>query len=116
MKAIATGKPGEIDRKIAELTGLRAMRGRPVETSHGDARPDGPIIDGLAGKACAPQASGDRTADGRARVPRPEASCRPAYRASAMAGDSDATSTAASTPLSTSRRRPSTGSGARAAA
>ncbi|MDP3262722.1 MAG: Cu(I)-responsive transcriptional regulator [Tabrizicola sp.] len=51
VKAIATEKLGEIDRKIVELTGLRQMLGRLVETCHGDARPDCPIIDGLSGKS-----------------------------------------------------------------
>ena len=50
VKAIATEKLGEIDRKIAELTGLREMLGHLVENCHGDARPDCPIIDGLSGK------------------------------------------------------------------
>ncbi len=50
VKAIATEKLGEIDRKIAELTGLREMLGHLVETCHGDARPECPIIDGLSGK------------------------------------------------------------------
>ena len=51
VKAIATEKLGEIDRKIAELTGLREMLGHLVENCHGDARPDCPIIDGLSGRA-----------------------------------------------------------------
>lgn len=51
VKAIATEKLGEIDRKIAELTGLRSMLGHLVENCHGDARPDCPIIDGLSGKS-----------------------------------------------------------------
>lgn len=50
VKAIATEKLGEIDRKIAELTGLREMLGHLVKNCHGDARPDCPIIDGLSGK------------------------------------------------------------------
>lgn len=50
VKAIATEKLGEIDRKIAELTGLREMLGHLVETCNGDARPDCPIIDGLSGR------------------------------------------------------------------
>jgi MerR family transcriptional regulator, copper efflux regulator len=50
VKAIATEKLGEIDSKIAELTGLRAMLGHLVENCHGDARPECPIIDGLSGK------------------------------------------------------------------
>ena len=48
VKAIATEKLGEIDRKIAELTGLREMLGHLVENCHGDARPDCPIIEGFA--------------------------------------------------------------------
>ncbi|RDW14256.1 Cu(I)-responsive transcriptional regulator [Paracoccus thiocyanatus] len=51
VKAIATEKLGEIDRKIAELAGLREMLGHLVETCHGDARPECPIIDGLSGKS-----------------------------------------------------------------
>ncbi|MFB2531926.1 Cu(I)-responsive transcriptional regulator [Paracoccus sp. p3-h83] len=50
VKAIATEKLGEIDRKIAELTGLREMLGHLVENCHGDARPECSIIDGLSGK------------------------------------------------------------------
>lgn len=51
VKAIATEKLGEIDRKIAELTGLRKMLGHLVANCHGDARPDCPIIDGLSGRS-----------------------------------------------------------------
>lgn len=54
VKAIAIEKLGEIDRKIAELTGLRELLGHLVENCHGDARPDCPIIDGLSGKPCTP--------------------------------------------------------------
>lgn len=51
VKAIASEKLGEIDRKIAELNGLRQMLGNLVENCHGDARPECPIIDGLSGKS-----------------------------------------------------------------
>lgn len=50
VKAIATEKLSEIDRKIEELTGLRLMLGHLVDNCHGDARPDCPIIDGLSGR------------------------------------------------------------------
>jgi MerR family transcriptional regulator, copper efflux regulator len=51
VKAIAIGKLGEIDRKIAKLAGLRRILGHLVENCHGDARPECPIIDGLSGKS-----------------------------------------------------------------
>ncbi len=50
VKAIATEKLAEIDRKIAELTSLRKMLGHLVANCHGDQRPECPIIDGLAGR------------------------------------------------------------------
>lgn len=51
VKAIAAAKLGEIERKIAELQGLRDMLKHLVVNCHGDHRPDCPIIDGLSGKA-----------------------------------------------------------------
>lgn len=51
VKAIASEKLEEIDRKIAALTGLRATLGHFVATCHGDDRPECPIIDDLAGEA-----------------------------------------------------------------
>jgi MerR family copper efflux transcriptional regulator len=51
VKTIAEGKLGEIDRKIAELIGLRDMLRHLVEHCNGDHRPDCPIIDGLAGRS-----------------------------------------------------------------
>lgn len=51
VKAIATEKLVQIDRRIAELAELRAVLGELVESCHGDARPDCPIIDGLCGSA-----------------------------------------------------------------
>lgn len=50
VKAIATAKLAEIDRKIAELSSLRAMLGHLIDNCHGDHRPECPIIDGLAGR------------------------------------------------------------------
>ncbi|APH72247.1 Cu(I)-responsive transcriptional regulator [Aquibium oceanicum] len=58
VKAIATAKLGEIDRKIAELEGLREMLRHLVANCHGDERPDCPIIDGLAGEET-PRAHGE---------------------------------------------------------
>ncbi len=49
VKAIAEAKLLEIDRKIAELVGLRGLLHHLVEHCQGDDRPDCPIIDELAG-------------------------------------------------------------------
>jgi MerR family copper efflux transcriptional regulator len=49
VKALATAKLDDIDRKIRELTGLRKMLQELVHSCHGDHRPECPIIDGLAG-------------------------------------------------------------------
>lgn len=49
VKAIAQARLIEIDRKIAELVGLRGLLHHLVEHCHGDERPDCPIIDELAG-------------------------------------------------------------------
>jgi MerR family copper efflux transcriptional regulator len=49
VKAIAEAKLAEIDRKLAELAGLRDMLHHLVDNCHGDHRPDCPIIDGLSG-------------------------------------------------------------------
>lgn len=50
VKAIATEKLGEIERKIIELSELRDMLGHLVINCQGDARPECPIIDGLSGR------------------------------------------------------------------
>ncbi|MER8571281.1 Cu(I)-responsive transcriptional regulator [Mesorhizobium sp. M1409] len=49
VKALAEAKLVEIDRKIAELVGLRGLLHHLVEHCQGDERPDCPIIDELAG-------------------------------------------------------------------
>jgi Cu(I)-responsive transcriptional regulator len=51
VKAIAEGKLTEIDRKIAELLGMRRTLEKLVHSCHGDHRPDCPILDELAGGA-----------------------------------------------------------------
>jgi len=48
VKALATSKLVEIDRKLAELTELRDTLRHLVKTCHGDSRPDCPIIEGLS--------------------------------------------------------------------
>jgi Cu(I)-responsive transcriptional regulator len=50
VKAIATDKIREIDRKIKELHSLRATQQSPASHCHGASRPDCPIIDDLSGK------------------------------------------------------------------
>jgi len=49
IKAIAEAKLAEIDRKIAELAGLRSLLHHLVAHCQGNERPDCPIIDELAG-------------------------------------------------------------------
>jgi MerR family transcriptional regulator, copper efflux regulator len=49
VRAIAESKVTEIDRKIAELVGMRKTLEHLVHACHGDERPDCPIIDELAG-------------------------------------------------------------------
>lgn len=48
VKQIAREKVTEIDRKIHELTSMRATLAHLAETCHGDERPDCPILDDLA--------------------------------------------------------------------
>ena len=50
VKAIAEAKLVEIDRKLAELEGLRDTLRHLVHNCHGDSRPECPIMDGLAGE------------------------------------------------------------------
>jgi len=50
VKAIATDKISEIDRKIEELKSLKTTLVTLAEHCHGDDKPNCPIIDGLAGK------------------------------------------------------------------
>ncbi len=49
----------KVDRKIAELQGLRATLAHLVDRCHGDDRPDCPILADLAGSpaasACSPE-------------------------------------------------------------
>ncbi len=49
VKELAETKLVEVDRKIAELMGLRRTLQHLVHNCHGDERPDCPILDELAG-------------------------------------------------------------------
>jgi len=49
VKALASHKIAEIDRKLVELHSLRDTLVTLVKSCHGDARPECPIIDDLAG-------------------------------------------------------------------
>ena len=51
VKALAQAHLRRIDRKIAEMEGLRGTLATLVERCHGDGRPDCPILDDLAGPA-----------------------------------------------------------------
>jgi Cu(I)-responsive transcriptional regulator len=48
VKAVTERRLVEIDRKIAELTGMRATLVELAQSCHGDARPECPILDDLA--------------------------------------------------------------------
>ncbi len=49
VKAIALRRIDDIDRKMRELDGLKGALSELAEKCHGDARPECPILDGLAG-------------------------------------------------------------------
>jgi len=51
VKALARHRVADIDRKMAELAEMRETLLHLMERCHGDARPDCPILQGLAGKA-----------------------------------------------------------------
>jgi MerR family copper efflux transcriptional regulator len=48
VKAIAAARMAEIDRKIAELQGMKTTLAYLIERCHGDDRPECPILDDLA--------------------------------------------------------------------
>jgi DNA-binding transcriptional MerR regulator len=48
VKALTLRRIGDLDRKMAELAGMRATLVRLAETCHGDERPECPIIENLA--------------------------------------------------------------------
>jgi MerR family transcriptional regulator, copper efflux regulator len=49
VKSLALAKIDEVDRKIAELRALRSTLKTLADTCHGNARPDCPILDEMAG-------------------------------------------------------------------
>lgn len=49
VKALARRRVDDIDRKVAELTEMRATLTDLMQHCHGDQRPDCPILSGLAG-------------------------------------------------------------------
>ena len=51
VKAIARRRIADIERKIAELAGLKRALAELAEKCHGDERPECPILDELAGKS-----------------------------------------------------------------
>jgi Cu(I)-responsive transcriptional regulator len=50
VKQVAETHLEQIDRKIAELQGMRATLAKLIHRCHGDDRPDCPILDDLAGE------------------------------------------------------------------
>ena len=50
VKRLAERHVEDIDRKVAELRGMRATLVDLIERCHGDERPDCPILDDLAGR------------------------------------------------------------------
>lgn len=53
VKALTERRLAEIDRKLAELAGMRATLVQLAEHCHGDERPECPILDDLAASECA---------------------------------------------------------------
>ncbi|MGE5514435.1 MAG: Cu(I)-responsive transcriptional regulator [Bacteroidota bacterium] len=52
VRRIAQGHVSEVERKIAELETIRRTLQSLIDCCHGDARPDCPILDGLAPGCC----------------------------------------------------------------
>lgn len=56
VKSLTRAKILEVERKISELESLKRTLSDLVEACHGDARPECPIMDDLAGKKDTPSA------------------------------------------------------------
>lgn len=54
VKALAKSHRDKVDRKIAELHGMRAALDHLIARCHGDERPECPILDDLAGAPSGP--------------------------------------------------------------
>lgn len=59
VKALARRRVEDIDRKIGELTEMRATLTDLMQRCHGDQRPDCPILSGLAGGTSRGSKAGD---------------------------------------------------------
>lgn len=62
VKALATDKIQEIDRKIKELNSLKKTLAALAQNCHGDDKPDCPIIDDLAGMVDVPVSFAQKSA------------------------------------------------------
>ena len=54
VKQLAQARLNDIDRKVKELRGMRAVLSDLIVSCHGDNRPDCPILDDLAGGIASP--------------------------------------------------------------
>ncbi len=62
VKDLARRRVADIDRKMAELAEMRETLTHLMEVCHGDARPDCPILQGLAGEPLATNSAARRKA------------------------------------------------------
>jgi Cu(I)-responsive transcriptional regulator len=63
VKAVAQSHIADIDRRMAELQGMRATLSDLVARCHGDARPDCPILADLAGEPVASANASDSNSE-----------------------------------------------------
>ncbi len=65
VKALALGHARALDRRIAELKTMQKTIIALAERCHGDARPDCPILDGIAGHGAPPRSARELSRDAR---------------------------------------------------